>query len=194
MPTRGWSIACSRPPITASAGPGTGSTWSGSPRPRATSSTTTSLDAHRYRDYVVRALNADLPYDRLVVEHVAGDLLAPPRRHPTDGFNESILGTGFFLLGEGIHSPVDLLDDEAMRIDNQVDVLSKTFLGLTVACARCHDHKFDAISTRDYYALYGYLQQLAASARLHRPSRADRGRGRRAPRDQGRAGGRGRRL
>lgn len=115
-------------------------------------------DAFRYRDYVVRAFNADLPYDRFVVEHVAGDLISPPRRHPTAGFNESILGTGFYFLGEGTHSPVDLRDDEAARIDNQIDVLSKTFLGLTVACARCHDHKFDAISTRDYYALSGYLQ------------------------------------
>ncbi|SIO66021.1 Planctomycete cytochrome C [Singulisphaera sp. GP187] len=115
-------------------------------------------DAFRYRDYVVRALNADLPYDQFVVEHVAGDLVNPPRRHPTAGFNESILGTGFYFLGEGTHSPVDLREEEASRVDNQIDVLSKTFLGLTVACARCHDHKFDAISTKDYYALSGYLQ------------------------------------
>jgi len=115
-------------------------------------------DAHRYRDYVVRAINADLPYNQFVLEHIAGDLLDPPRRNPVEGFNESILGTGFFFLGEGTHSPVDLLDDEAMRVDNQIDVLSKAFLGLTVACARCHDHKFDAISTKDYYALYGYFQ------------------------------------
>ncbi len=115
-------------------------------------------DAFRYRDYVVRALNADLPYDQFVVEHVAGDLVDPPRRHPSLGFNESILGTGFYFLGEGTHSPVDLREEEASRIDNQIDVFSKTFLGLTVACARCHDHKFDAISTKDYYALSGYLQ------------------------------------
>ncbi len=115
-------------------------------------------DAWRYRDYVIRAFNADLPYDRFVVEHIAGDLLEAPRRHPTEGFNESILGTGFYFLGEGTHSPVDVREDEVLRIDNQIDVLSKTFLGLTVACARCHDHKFDAISTADYYALSGYLQ------------------------------------
>jgi hypothetical protein len=120
-------------------------------------------DAYRYRDYIIRALNADLPYDQLVVEHVAGDLLESPRVHPTEGFNESILGTGFFFLGEGTHSPVDLRDDEAARIDHQVDVLAKTFLGLTVACARCHDHKFDPITTADYYALSGYLK----SARHH---------------------------
>jgi cytochrome c553 len=115
-------------------------------------------DAYRYRDYVVRAFNNDVPYDQLVVEHVAGDLLDPPRTHPALRFNESVLGTGFFFLGEGTHSPVDLREDEAARVDNQIDVLSKAFLGLTVACARCHDHKFDPITTKDYYALYGYLQ------------------------------------
>jgi hypothetical protein len=74
------------------------------------------------------------------------------------GFNESILGTGFWFLGEWVHSPVDTRKDESDRFDNMIDVLSKTFLGITVACARCHDHKFDAISTADYYALSGFLQ------------------------------------
>lgn len=115
-------------------------------------------NAYRYRDYVVRALNADLPYDKFVIEHLAGDLLSPPRRNPLDGTNESIIGTGFFFFGEAKHSPVDVRQDEADRMDNQIDVLAKTFLGLTVSCARCHDHKFDAISTEDYYALAGYLQ------------------------------------
>jgi hypothetical protein len=115
-------------------------------------------NAHQYRDYVVRALNADLPYDRFVTEHLAGDLVDPPRLHPTAGFNESVLGTGFWFLGEALHSPVDLRQDEADRLDNMLDVMTKTFLSLTVACARCHDHKFDAISTRDYYALSGFLR------------------------------------
>ena len=115
-------------------------------------------EAYPYRDYVIRAFNADVPYDQLVREHIAGDLLPQPRRHPTKGFNESILGSGFWYLGEAVHSPVDVRADEANRIDNQIDVLSKTFLGLTVACARCHDHKFDPISTKDYYALAGYLE------------------------------------
>jgi cytochrome c553 len=114
-------------------------------------------EAYQYRDYVIRALNADVPYDRFVIEHVAGDLLAEPRRHPTERFNESILGTGFWFLGESKHSPVDVRADEADRMDNQIDVFSKAFLGLTLSCARCHDHKFDAISTKDYYALLGYL-------------------------------------
>jgi hypothetical protein len=113
-------------------------------------------NAHHYRDYVIRALNADLPYDRFVSEHVAGDLL-PPRLHPRDGFNESLLGTGFWFFGEELHSPVDVRADQADRFDNRIDVFGKTFLGLTIACARCHDHKFDAISTKDYYALFGFL-------------------------------------
>ena len=115
-------------------------------------------NAYRYRDYVIRALNDDLPYDRFVLEHVAGDLLPVPRRRPQDGANESIIATGSFLFGEAKHSPVDVRQDEADRIDNQIDVFAKTFLGLTVGCARCHDHKFDPITTEDYYALAGYLQ------------------------------------
>jgi hypothetical protein len=117
-------------------------------------------NAWRYRDYVIRAFNDDLPYDQFVREHIAGDLIDPPRRHPTEGFNESILATAFWYLGEAVHAPVDSRADQATRLENQVDVFSKAFLGLTVACARCHDHKFDAISTKDYYALAG----IAASS------------------------------
>src|SRR6266849_3474824 len=111
----------------------------------------------RYRDYVIRAFNGDLPYDQFVTEHVAGDLLPRPRRDPADGSNESTIGTAFYWLGQQTHSPVDVRQHQADTIENQIDVLAKTFLGLTVACARCHDHKFDAISTRDFYALYGMV-------------------------------------
>ncbi len=114
--------------------------------------------ATEYRDYLIRALNEDVPYDQVVIEHIAGDLLENPRRHPTEGYNESTIGTGFWWLGEATHAPVDVRGDEAGRVDNQIDVMTKTFLGVTVACARCHDHKFDAISTKDYYALAGFLQ------------------------------------
>lgn len=114
--------------------------------------------AHHYRDYVIRAINNDVPYDQFVTEHIAGDLLPEPRRNPLDQTNESILGTGFWWLGELKHAPVDVKGEEAAVIDNQIDVFSRTFLGLTVACARCHDHKFDAITTADYYALAGFLQ------------------------------------
>ena len=114
--------------------------------------------AFEYRDYLIRAFNQDLPYDQFVIEQIAGDLLPEPRRHPTVKFNESIIGTGFWWLGEGKHSPVDIRAEEMGRIDNQLDVFGKTFLGLTIGCARCHDHKFDAISAKDYYALAGYIR------------------------------------
>ena len=115
-------------------------------------------NAWRYRDYVIRAFNSDVPYDQFVTEHVAGDLLARPRLDPAEGFNESVIGTAFFWFGQREHSPVDVRQHQAELIDNQIDVMSKTFLGLTVSCARCHDHKFDAIRTKDFYALYGVLE------------------------------------
>lgn len=117
-------------------------------------------NAHAYRDYVIRAFDADVPYDRLVLEHLAGDLLATseegPRPDPTGTFDESVLATGWWFLHEDVHSPVDSRADECDRIANQVDTLSKAMLGMTVACARCHDHKFDAISAEDYHALAGF--------------------------------------
>ncbi|NBP24296.1 MAG: DUF1549 domain-containing protein, partial [Proteobacteria bacterium] len=102
-------------------------------------------NAWQYRDYLVRAFNQDVPYDRFLQEHLAGDLLAPPRLRPGTESNESVLGTGWAFLGEEVHSPVDIRQDECDRIDNKIDVFTKSFLGLTVACARCHDHKFDPI-------------------------------------------------
>jgi Protein of unknown function (DUF1553)/Protein of unknown function (DUF1549)/Planctomycete cytochrome C len=112
----------------------------------------------RYRDYVIRALNADLPYNDFLMEHVAGDLLPNPRRHPTEGYNESIIATGFWFYYEQHRAPTDVRQYEADCVDNQIDVMTKAFLGLTVGCARCHDHKFDAISTKDYYALANILK------------------------------------
>ncbi|NND99141.1 MAG: DUF1553 domain-containing protein, partial [Pirellulaceae bacterium] len=114
--------------------------------------------ATEYRDYLIRAFNADVPYDQFIREHIAGDLIEKPRRHPQQKYNEAIIGTGFWYLHEATHAPTDVLTNEADIIDNQLDVFGKAFLGLTVACARCHDHKFDAISTADYYALSAYIQ------------------------------------
>ncbi len=114
--------------------------------------------AFRYRDYVLKSLSSDVPFDTFVIEHIAGDLVEEPRLDPLTQTNESILGTGFWHLGEAAHSPVDIRGEEADRVANQIDVFSKTFLGLSIGCARCHDHKFDAITTQDYYALCGYLQ------------------------------------
>ena len=100
----------------------------------------------RYRDYVIRAFNDDVPYDRFVKEHIAGDLLQP-RFAKDGGWNESRLATAWWWLGQHCHSPVDVRAYQAEIIDNQIDVLGKAFQGMTIACARCHDHKFDAIST-----------------------------------------------
>jgi hypothetical protein len=130
------------------------------------------FNAWRYRDYVIRAFNSDVPYNQFVVEQIAGDLLENPRRHPTEGFNESVIGTGFFWLGQRSHSPVDVRLEQAEVVANQIDVTTKTFLGLTVACARCHDHKFDAISTRDYYSLYGVLSSSRYAQRSIGPNEA----------------------
>jgi cytochrome c553 len=115
-------------------------------------------NAWPYRDYVVRAFAHDVPYNEFVIEHIAGDLVETPRKRASNGDNESVIGTAFYWFSQGKHSPVDIRSEECDTIDNQLDVLGKTFLGLTVACARCHDHKFDPIRARDYYALAGYLQ------------------------------------
>jgi hypothetical protein len=109
----------------------------------------------RYRDYLIRAFNADVPYDQFVREQLAGDLLKSPRINPTEKLNESALGTGHFRMIEHGFQPVDTIDEQVRNVDNQIDVVSKTFLGLTVSCARCHDHKFDAISQADFTAFYG---------------------------------------
>ncbi|MEM9833955.1 MAG: PSD1 and planctomycete cytochrome C domain-containing protein [Bacteroidota bacterium] len=114
--------------------------------------------AWQYRDYLIRAFNQDISYPQLVKEHLAGDLLASPRWDEESGRNESQLGTLFLTMTEGKHSPVDLVIDESERIDNMIDVTTKTFQALTVACSRCHDHKFDPIPTTDYYALYGMMK------------------------------------
>ncbi len=111
-------------------------------------------EAWRYRDYMIRALNEDVPVDQIIREHLAGDLLAHPRVD-SDGIDESMLGTAQFRLVEHGFQPVDTLDDQVKAVDNQIDVVSKAFQGLTISCARCHDHKFDAVSQRDYYALFG---------------------------------------
>ena len=118
--------------------------------------------AWRYRDHLVRAFNADFPYDRFVKEQIAGDLL-PPR--VVNGRNEALLATGWWQLQEQPAAPVDLANDEAERLDNMLDVLGKTFNGLTIGCARCHDHKFDPIRTKEYYGLFG-IAASSPAARL----------------------------
>lgn len=115
--------------------------------------------AWRYRDYLIRAFNADVPYDQFVREHIAGDLLEKPRWNTEEQFNESVIGTGFYRFGEANHDDCIGLPQIGYDLaDNQIDTLSKAFQGMTIACARCHDHKLDAISTRDYHGLLGILR------------------------------------
>ncbi len=121
--------------------------------------------AWRYRDYLIRAFNDDVPYDRFVHEQLAGDLL-PPRWNRSLGINESLLGTMFHRMVEFYPTPVDPKSEEINVIDSQIDMFSKTFQAQTISCARCHDHKFDAISARDFYALYGIFASTRTT--MHR--------------------------
>ncbi|MBI1356158.1 MAG: DUF1553 domain-containing protein [Acidobacteria bacterium] len=123
----------------------------------------TKLDAWRYRDYVVHAFNEDLPYDRFVKEHIAGDLLPDPRLRPDGKAYDTPVAAGFYWLWEVLNSPTDSEKARADQVDNQIDVFGKAFFGLTVACARCHDHKFDPIPTADYYALAGVMHSTHIS-------------------------------
>ena len=109
-------------------------------------------NAWRYRDWLVNALNEDMPYDQLVMAQIAGDLLEDP----------DPLGTGFFAVGPTYRSdggdPEAVAQAEAETLSDRVDTFSRAFLGLTAACARCHDHKFDPISIKDYYSLAGIFR------------------------------------
>jgi len=109
--------------------------------------------AWRYRDYVIRAFNEDLPYGQFVREQIAGDLLPPADGREIN--RRGIVATGFLALGPKAVAQQDKKKMLYDVYDEQINVLSKTFLGLTVACARCHDHKFDPILQKDYYALAG---------------------------------------
>lgn len=128
--------------------------------------------AYRYRDYLIRALNADVAYDQLVREHLAGDLLEEPRINEERGINESALGPAHFRFVFHGFAPTDPLDEKVRFTDDQINVVSKAFLGLTVSCARCHDHKFDAISQADYYAMFGIFASCRPALRdVNLPSR-----------------------
>ncbi|MGE4001356.1 MAG: PSD1 and planctomycete cytochrome C domain-containing protein [Planctomycetaceae bacterium] len=115
--------------------------------------------AWRYRDYLIRAFNQDIPFDELIREHIAGDLLPDPRWNAEEQFNESVIGTAFYRFGEVNHDDcIGLPSIGYDLLDNQLDTLTKAFQATTAACARCHDHKIDAVSTKDYYALLGILR------------------------------------
>ena len=123
---------------------------------------------YRYRDWVVAALNRDMPYDQFIVEQIAGDLL--PSSSDDERLNR-LPALGFFSLGPVYYADAGCAGKAvADEIDDRIDTLTRGFLGLTVSCARCHDHKFDPIPTHDYYALAGVF---ASSQYREAPLAAD---------------------
>ena len=112
-------------------------------------------EAWRYRDYVVNSLNSDKPFNQFIKEQIAGDLI-PGTTHEQQ--KERLIATGFLLLGPTNYELQDKAILEMDIIDEQLDTIGKSFLGLTVGCARCHDHKFDPISSADYYGMAGILK------------------------------------
>ena len=105
--------------------------------------------AYKYRNYVIKSFNQDKPYDRFIREQIAGDLL--PAKSEAEKY-ENIIATGYLAISRRFGSRNKEFN---LTIDDTIDNLSKTFLGLSVSCARCHNHKFDPIPAKDYYALYG---------------------------------------
>ena len=118
--------------------------------------------AWRYRDYVIRSFNADKPYDRFLVEQIAGDELFDYKaaKQFTPEQREKLVATGFLRMGpDGTYSTSQAFVPERLKVvADQLQILTSTVLGLTVACARCHDHKYDPIPQRDYYRLSAILR------------------------------------
>jgi hypothetical protein len=112
-------------------------------------------NAFRYRDYVVRAFNEDRPFDRFVAEQIAGDLMEHGSvAEQLDG----VTATGFLVIGPKMLAEDDPVKLQMDVIDEQIDTIGRGFMGLTLGCARCHDHKFDPILTADYYSLAGIFK------------------------------------
>ena len=111
--------------------------------------------AWRYRDYVIDAFNRNKPYDQFIREQIAGDLLPGGSLAERQ---ERMIATAFLLLGPTNYELQDKIVLEMDIIDEQLDTMGKAFLGLTIGCARCHDHKFDPITTEDYYGMAGILK------------------------------------
>ncbi len=113
-------------------------------------------NAFRYRDYVIASFNSDKPYDRFVQEQIAGDLLD---EDPNDQDNyQRFVATGFLAIGAKMLAEDDPVKMQMDIIDEQLNTLCQAFMGLTIGCARCHDHKFDPVPTTDYYALAGIFK------------------------------------
>ncbi len=115
-------------------------------------------NAWRYRDYVIDSFNADKPYDEFVQEQIAGDLL--PIKSDED-WAENLIATGFLAMGSKALAEQNGRQFRLDLIDEQVDVTSRAILGVSVACARCHDHKFDPIPQSDYYAMSGIFENTS---------------------------------
>lgn len=120
--------------------------------------------AYRYRDYVIEAFNKDLPYDEFIKQQLAGDLL--PATTSGDVNVNGIIATGFLQVGPKLLAEQDKPKMVYDMIDEQLDVTTRAFMGLTVACARCHDHKFDPIPTRDYYSLAAIFASTKSLAKV----------------------------
>jgi hypothetical protein len=114
--------------------------------------------AWRYRNWVIESLNKNTPFDQFIRRQIAGDLL--PAATPQER-DDNVLGTGFLTVGVKSLGEQDLVTYELNIADDQIDATTRAFLGLTAACARCHDHKFDPIPARDYYALAGIFRSTA---------------------------------
>ena len=124
-------------------------------------------NAWRYRDYVIRSFNADKPYDRFVKEQIAGDELFP-------GDNDALIATGFNRNFPDESNAANIMQRRQELLNDVTDVVGYTFMGLTVACARCHDHKFDPILQKDYYRLQAFFANTAIDDEAHLTSAAER--------------------
>ncbi len=108
-------------------------------------------EARRYRDYIIAAFNADMPFDQFVREQLAGDLIA--QQEKGDRYADLVTATGFLALSRRYGTgPYELWH---LTLEDTIDTVGRAFMGLTLKCARCHHHKFDPVTTEDYYALYG---------------------------------------
>jgi hypothetical protein len=113
----------------------------------------TKPSAWRYRDYVIRSFNEDKPYDRFIQEQLAGDELP-------DASTETILATGYYRLGPWDDEPADPLEDRFDQLDDMVSTTAQVYLGLTLGCARCHNHKFEPLGQHDYYRMVAIFNAL----------------------------------
>ena len=154
-PGVGSSIVCSPHRLTASAGAGIGSMWLATPTPTVSMKTSPTAMPGAIATTSLPRSTDDKPYDTFLIEQLAGDLLpadSQAQRH------EQLIATGFLSIGPKVLAEVDEAKMQMDIVDEQIDTVGRVFLGLTLGCARCHDHKFDPIDTADYYGLAGIFK------------------------------------